>query len=189
MGIGLFLGGEAATWRASLFLVTVPGSGRVGPLPGDRRPAREALQDDLVVLVTLAPLMLATAGVVHLSLLAMADTSALVRRSEAQGREIFANAPDANLSLDEDGRVVSLNRAAERVLGLDAPTARGRIADALETDPEACGCGSVEDLLVPYRASRSRSVCARNGAPHVHRGDRPAHRAAGRQRGPPGGDA
>ncbi len=155
-GAGWLYRAEARRLRARLERAAVQ-VGRDGPglqlaATGDRE------QDRLVDAFNRMSRRLAAGQSLLRQALASAErTAAETSEREAHLRRLFGAAQDAILTLDDAGRVVDLNAAAERFLAIDAAVLRGRSLDAcidfelMDTSARALLRGSLSTPNSPLR--------------------------------------
>ncbi len=155
IGVGLLLGSRKAFVAAALTSLTAPVAAWMGRTwlgaPG------LSMAQDGYAAVVLATSMLVTAFLVHLGLSTFEEVLGTATRSEARVAALLDNTPDAILALDQDGRVVALNPAGERLLGVDEPEAVGRpLAELLGAGtPEGPDLARVDRL---YAARETRPI-------------------------------
>jgi two-component system cell cycle sensor histidine kinase/response regulator CckA len=124
VGAGLLAGGRAALVIACTTAVTVPLA--IGahhallgqpllPAPGER-----------LTLVVLAVVLVAVGLLLHLALRSFSEVVAEAQASARRLAELVKAVPDGVVALDREGRVTSVNPAAEEVLGTAERELRGR---------------------------------------------------------------
>ena len=141
LGVGLFQGGVPTLWLAGLTSVAAPAAA----VAGQRMLALDDVRAiDLHYTLVFAVVVMGTALLVHLALRTLSAVLESALRSERKFADLVNNAPDGILSLNSEGRVVSINPAAAQMLGCTEEQALGEALLALA--PELCagisGCPS-----------------------------------------------
>lgn len=85
---------------------------------------------------------------------AVGSREAALRQSERRLEAVIDNSAEAILSLDDQGRIVSFNNAAERIFGVPACRAIGSDVNQLVPFEGIVGAGGVEIEAVRFDASR-----------------------------------
>ncbi len=122
---------QRVSWRAGLAVLALASTALLA--------AALAIQRVAPVILDVAPTGAALAGCYGLALVRRIDQEELrawlasirARRSEIRMRHVVDNCSEAILTLDEDGRIETFNRAAEALFGLRAARALGRSFDDL----------------------------------------------------------
>jgi PAS domain S-box-containing protein len=128
---GMLLGGRAAFGLAALTSATVAAGAALSGWTGG---PGFGSQDSLYLWIVLAASMFASAFLIRFGLEALGGVIAAAEASEQRLTGLIENAPDGIVSVDQEGRIVSVNPAAQALLGVARPGLQGRpILEVLET--------------------------------------------------------
>ncbi len=131
-GAGFLLGGRAALALGIVSSLSAP----LAVLLGRKAQGLELLPggEELRAYVTLAVVLVGMAVIISLGLRYFGEIFETARRSERRVLDLISRNPDGILAVDGDGRVESLNEAAERILGIPPDRAVGTLLADLERE-------------------------------------------------------
>ncbi len=131
VGVGLFLGGPAGIIVAAVTAFTYPAAVWLGSEVWHTAPGLGT--DDVHRCVVLGFALVGAGTMTHLALKAFAQALRTAQSNERKFSLLVNGAPNGIVLLDGEGRVESLNPAAERILSMAGSDARGRrLADILK---------------------------------------------------------
>jgi len=127
---GLFLGGRVALILGAFTAVSYPAAGELGVLLFHRGVGVDA--ENVHQVAILAVTLVGAAAMVHVGRRSFGDVLQSALTNERKFSLLVRDAPDGIVLLDAQGRIESLNPAAERLLNTDERTAhRLRLRDLL----------------------------------------------------------
>jgi two-component system, cell cycle sensor histidine kinase and response regulator CckA len=151
--VAVVLAGQLLGWGGALVVAGISSVGTLGVyvLYESGRVVRPLVHSDAQYARALAVQLMGAGGLIAITAWSLSSTMRRLRREQAAFRDLVEEAPDAMVSLDEQGRITQVNRAHEKLIGRPRQQMLGEMFDgddkALTADAMAEARERYKELL------------------------------------------